>query len=156
MVTEADLAALKRDGFLVIPKLIGTHTTAAVREVMDGYFGPWPRQICESAMFLDHDKQMEKSPDTIDHALRSRRPVIMSGHHRHAMRHPIFAPILGDIASDPAMLDLQQRLLRPNHPSELKLMQQLLIRSDPEPGGRAGPLGWHVRPLSVRLPCSST
>ena len=151
MVTETDLADLKRDGFLVIPKLIGTDTTTAVRTMMEHTFGAWPRQICESAMFLGHDKQMEKSPDTVNSALRGRRPVIMSGNYRHAMRHPIYAPILGDIASDPAMLYLQERLLRPNDPSELKLMQQLLIRSDPEPGGRGGGRlhGWHVRTFTT-------
>eukprot|EP01048_Picozoa_sp_COSAG05_P009475 COSAG05_NODE_781_length_7373_cov_4.069838_3_plen_120_part_00 len=108
VATEADLAALKRDGYLVIPKLVGTDTTAAIRGVMDDLLGPWPRQICESAMFLDHDKQMEKSPDTIESALRDRRSVIMSGSYRHAMRHPLYAPELGEVASDPAMLDLQE------------------------------------------------
>jgi len=149
-VTEADLAALRRDGYLVVPKLVGTDTTAAIRGVMDGLLGPWPRQICESAMFLNHDKQMEKSPDTIESALRDRRPVIMSGDYRHAMRHPLYAPVLGEVASSPAMLELQQQLLRPGDMSELKLMQQLLIRSDPhpsrsDPGAGDGAQGWHVR-----------
>ena len=148
-VTEADLAALRRDGFLVVPKLVDTDTTAAIRGVMDGLLGPWPRQICESAMFLNHDKQMEKSPETIESALRDRRPVIMSGDYRHAMRHPLYAPVLGEVATSPAMLDLQQQLLRPGDMSELKLMQQLLIRSDPhpsrsEPGAGDGAQGWHA------------
>lgn len=58
----------------------------------------------------------------------------------HTLRHPIPGEIMAEILANPNLLALASQLLNAN---ELRLLEQVLIRTDPadqEPGTR----GWHV------------
>lgn len=56
------------------------------------------------------------------------------------LRHPIPGSIMADILHNPALLALTSELLGAQ---SLRLLEQVLIRSDPQPAPH-GPLGWHV------------
>jgi hypothetical protein len=56
------------------------------------------------------------------------------------LRHPIPGAIMADFLNNPNLFELATRCLQPN---ELRLLEQVLIRSDPRPPPH-GPLGWHV------------
>lgn len=58
----------------------------------------------------------------------------------HTLRHPIPGEIMAEILANPKLISLATQLLNAN---ELRLLEQVLIRTDPadqEPGAR----GWHV------------
>jgi hypothetical protein len=57
-----------------------------------------------------------------------------------ALRHPIPGAIMADLVNNPALLALATLCLQPR---ALRLLEQVLIRSDPRPPPH-GPLGWHV------------
>ena len=56
------------------------------------------------------------------------------------LRHPIPGAIMAELANNSALLELANQCLKPR---ELRLLEQVLIRSDPRPPPH-GPLGWHV------------
>ena len=56
------------------------------------------------------------------------------------LRHPIPGAIMADFLNNPNLFELATECLQPN---ELRLLEQVLIRSDPRPPPH-GPLGWHV------------
>lgn len=56
------------------------------------------------------------------------------------LRHPIPGAIMAEVLDNPALLALARQLLQP---SDLRLLEQVLIRSDPRPPPH-GPQGWHV------------
>jgi hypothetical protein len=57
-----------------------------------------------------------------------------------SLRHPIPGAIMADIFANEDLIDLAHQSL---HARELKLLEQVLIRSDPCPPPY-GPLGWHI------------
>lgn len=59
------------------------------------------------------------------------------------LRHPIPGAIMADIASNPQLIKLARRLL---HADDLKLLEQVLIRTDPRDADLAptGAHGWHI------------
>jgi hypothetical protein len=59
---------------------------------------------------------------------------------RFVLRHPIPGAIMADLLNNPALFELANECLQPR---ELRLLEQVLIRSDPQPPPH-GPLGWHV------------
>jgi len=61
----------------------------------------------------------------------------------HTLRHPIPGAIMARLASNPVLLALAARLLDARDPADLRLLEQVLIRTDPGPLP-AGPTGWHV------------
>ena len=70
----------------------------------------------------------------IDHALATHRSVVGSSNYRHGIRHPIFGPdpaCLAEAALAGNMVEMQKKLLRSG--DGLRLMQQQLVRSDPDP-----------------------
>ena len=58
----------------------------------------------------------------------------------HVLRHPIPGAIMAELLNDPALLALAARSLKAH---ELRLLEQVLIRSDPRPPPQV-PLGWHI------------
>jgi hypothetical protein len=56
------------------------------------------------------------------------------------LRHPIPGDIMVELLDNPDLIDLAHQLLEPR---ELRLLEQVLIRSDPSPAPHE-PLGWHV------------
>jgi len=56
------------------------------------------------------------------------------------LRHPIPGAIMADLLNNPALLDLATECLQSR---TLRLLEQVLIRSDPQPPPH-GPLRWHV------------
>jgi hypothetical protein len=56
------------------------------------------------------------------------------------LRHPIPGAIMAELVNNPALLALATQCLNSR---ELRLLEQVLIRSDPSPPPH-GPLGWHV------------
>ena len=58
----------------------------------------------------------------------------------HVLRHPIPGAIMAELLTDPTLLALAARSLKAR---ELRLLEQVLIRSDPRPPPHM-PLGWHI------------
>lgn len=56
------------------------------------------------------------------------------------LRHPIPGAMMADLLNNPALFELANECLQPR---KLRLLEQVLIRSDPQPPPH-GPLGWHV------------
>ena len=56
------------------------------------------------------------------------------------LRHPIPGAVMAEVLDNPALLELARELIRPG---EMRLLEQVLIRSDPRPPPHE-PLGWHV------------
>ena len=69
-------------------------------------------------------------------------PVGKTGKPRNDLRHPIPGEIMGRLAANPATIELG-RLLLGGDP-ELRMREQVLIRSDPEPPPYAPELGYHI------------
>ena len=61
----------------------------------------------------------------------------------HSLRHPIPGAIMADILNNPRLLELAQTIL---HAENLKLLEQVLIRTDPREAslGQTGATGWHL------------
>ncbi len=59
---------------------------------------------------------------------------------RHTLRHPIPGAIMAELVNNPALLGLANQCLQAR---ELRLLEQVLVRTDPQPLP-PGPLGWHV------------
>ncbi len=69
-------------------------------------------------------------------------PVGKTGKTRNDLRHPIPGAIMGPLAANPATIELG-RLLLGGDP-ELRMREQVLIRSDPQPPPYARELGYHI------------
>lgn len=67
-------------------------------------------------------------------------PDTPQGKWHHSLRHPIPGAIMADILANDDLLDLARQSLQAQ---ELRLLEQVLIRSDPSPPPH-GPHGWHV------------
>ena len=57
-----------------------------------------------------------------------------------ALRHPISGSIMAELLNNPSLFDLATQCLKLQ---EMRLLEQVLIRSDPRPPPH-NPLGWHV------------
>ncbi|HZP84125.1 MAG TPA: phytanoyl-CoA dioxygenase family protein [Chthonomonadaceae bacterium] len=107
------LEQLDELGYMVVPGFLDRETTAAVREHIDRLAPP---------------RQPADVPDV--------RRI-------HDLRHPISGEIMPRLASNPALLDLAQTILKIRRREDLRLLEQVLIRTDPKPPPY-GPVGWHV------------
>jgi ectoine hydroxylase-related dioxygenase (phytanoyl-CoA dioxygenase family) len=110
---EAIYGRLEEQGYVVVPGFLNQETTAAVRSHIDGLV-PVVAPVEDAA---------------------ARR--------LHTLRHPIPGTIMARLASNPSLLALATRLLDARDPTDLRLLEQVLIRTDPGPLP-AGPTGWHV------------
>ncbi|HZO88503.1 MAG TPA: phytanoyl-CoA dioxygenase family protein [Chthonomonadaceae bacterium] len=107
------LAQLDAQGYVVVPGFLDLDTTAAIRAHIDSLAPPIA-------------------------------PADQPGLRRiHDLRHPIPGEIMPRLVSNPKLLELAMTLLRVGSLSDLRLLEQVLIRSDPKPPPY-GPVGWHV------------
>jgi ectoine hydroxylase-related dioxygenase (phytanoyl-CoA dioxygenase family) len=105
---------LEEYGYVVVPRFLGGETTMAIRSHIDRLAPPF-------------------SP--LDQATAARV---------HTLRHPIPGAIMARLLADnPALISLAAHLLGAHQIADLRLLEQVLIRTDPGPHP-AGPTGWHV------------
>jgi ectoine hydroxylase-related dioxygenase (phytanoyl-CoA dioxygenase family) len=79
----------------------------------------------------------------IDRLAPPPEPVDLPGKRRvHDLRHPIPGAIMAEIVT-PALVDLAMAILKTTVVADLRLLEQVLIRTDPQPPPH-GPAGWHV------------
>lgn len=60
----------------------------------------------------------------------------------HDLRHPLSGAVMAQIIT-PALLELAQAILKTRQLADLRLLEQVLIRTDPKPPPH-GPTGWHI------------
>jgi hypothetical protein len=101
-------------GYTVFPAFLDLQTTRRIREHTDSLLPP----------ILPAHEQPEQG------RIRT-------------LRHPIPGAIMPELASRPRLIDLAMRLLRIKSRADLRLLEQVLIRTDPKPPPH-GPGGWHV------------
>ena len=145
-LSSAQRRELAERGFVVVPKLVPAQTVAEARRWVDGVLGP----AGQSALEPYDDEAAGMTPAgawaEVDAMLERRAPVSRSnGDHRHAMWHPLAhtqqeGQLLAALATP--LVELHEDLLGA---AELRLAQQLVIRTDPEPPqeGEAA-TGWHM------------
>src|SRR5690349_11522448 len=110
------LQQLEHEGYTVFPKFLDTETTARIRAHMDTLIPP-------------------VEPREAAHAKRL-----------HVLRHPIPGAIMADILANPRLLEIAAWVIEPNQSDDLRLLEQVLIRTDPNQAetGPQGPTGWHI------------
>lgn len=113
MDLQATLDHLEEHGYAVVPTFLEHDTTAAIRAHIDGLAGP-------VAPLDDADAKRV-----------------------HVFRHPIPGEIMIELATRPQLLELAMSLLRIRQRRDLRMLEQVLIRTDPKPPPH-GPGGWHV------------
>lgn len=59
----------------------------------------------------------------------------------HTLRHPIPGAIMAEIVANPRLLELARKTL---HTNDLRLLEQVLIRTDPREGTPAPASEWHI------------
>ena len=104
---------LDAHGYAVLPRFIDSATTARIRAHIDSLLTP---------------------PEPADLPARPRV---------HVVRHPIQGPIMAELLQLPGELELACAMLRAQSICDLRILEQVLIRTDPGPGPY-GPGGWHV------------
>lgn len=114
MAYETELRHLDEHGYAVFPDFLDRKTTAAIRAHMDSLLPPVKRPDEEPAARRVHD-----------------------------LRHPIPGAIMGDILNRPKLLDLAGAALHARDVHDLRLLEQVLIRTDPS-APPAGAGGWHI------------
>ena len=62
-------------------------------------------------------------------------------HRVHTLRHPIPGAIMAEILANPRLLELAQKTVLTE---DLRLLEQVLIRTDPKEGVPAPAGGWHI------------
>ena len=127
--------AVRTDGFAIIRSMLTPELCARLRDCADHIFGPQ-----QEGVYPPYEDHFD-----VDEALANRHPDQReSGNYRHAARHPIFDPVMADAVTAGGMIEMQKALLKSD--SGLRLMQQQLVRSDPDPKAIAGGStvnGWH-------------
>ena len=109
-----NLDQLEEEGYTTVSEFLDLDTTRRIRDHMDSLLPPIVKSTDEG-----NGKQLRE---------------------RWALRHPIPGTIMAEILANDDLLDLARQSL---HTHELKLLEQVLIRSDPSQPPY-GPLGWHV------------
>ena len=129
--------AVRTDGFAIVKSMLTPELCARLRDCADRIFGEQQEGT--------YPKDLNDSFD-VDVALQHRVPDRReSGNYRHAARHPIFDGVMAEAVTAGNMIDMQKALLRSDR--GLRLMQQQLVRSDPDPKAIASgstPNGWHM------------
>lgn len=148
-ITCAQRAQLRENGFVVIPHAVSAELTAQVRAMVDAAVdGPgttWspaataPNPALSLYTAPRHTQPTTAAWDEVDKALAGQSPVAVSnGDFKHLMWHPFPDPLLADLVEPLATLN--QQLLGAK---DLKLAQQLTIRTDPSPPPHRTN-GWHM------------
>jgi hypothetical protein len=105
---------LDEQGFTVFPGFLDLKTTAAIRAHMDAMMPP--------IRTADDDPAINRV---------------------NILRHPIPGQIMADILNRPKLLDLAKQLVKARDIHDLRMLEQVLIRTDQSPPPY-GPGGWHV------------
>src|SRR6516225_4157104 len=107
MISEKDVQAYRRDGFIVVPDVLGTDTLAEVRKVI-------AELVAGSVNTLEHTDVYDLEPGHTAENPRVRR--IKAPHKVH--------PIFDEIVRSPAVLDILKKLIGPGlrlHGSKLNM-----------------------------------
>jgi ectoine hydroxylase-related dioxygenase (phytanoyl-CoA dioxygenase family) len=113
MTVEINLQELEDQGYTVVKNFLDPVVTAAIRDRMDFLLGP----------VAPPDKKPEN-------------PIRM-------LRHPIPGQMMVPLASSKQLIDTAQKILRVDNPSDLRLLEQVFIRTDPgNPPYEV--TGWHI------------
>ena len=145
---------IRTQGWTIVKNMLEPDLCRRLRECTDHIVGA---EQCESGgvegfreghspHFIDpHNSEVFD----IDIALQAQQSVCGTRNYRHGIRHPIISPGSGPLLAEAAtagnMVAMQKELLRTD--AGLRLMQQQLVRSDPDPKAMADgstPNGWHM------------
>jgi hypothetical protein len=142
-LTAQNRRELAEQGYTIIPQLIGSQLASAGRQLIDDLLG-------ESDPVPQVDPaRYQPGPWPEGEPLRgtgSRLPVLTTGNYRHSICHPICSHVAAELLLP--FVALNEELL--DCPAErLKLMQQMMVRTDASPPPHAGhgnapPIGWHM------------
>lgn len=132
-----DCEAVRRDGYAIVRNLFEPGLCNSLCQCIDTVIGPSPLEVANTPQLED-----------VDRALRSRVPIVQSGNYRHTLRQPIFSYSLAEAAIAGGVVEMVAALLRSPSRSSVRLMQQMLVRTDASPDaiqkGRSEPTGWHI------------
>ena len=142
---------LATQGWTVLQQHLPTSLTARLRSVADGVLGgPAPvRCVAERGVAVSDDGGSWGQPawDYAERCVAEGHPVIDSADWRHDIRHPLPHPELAEAAVAGRLPELLAELLH-SDVSRLRLMQQILVRTDPcgdpERDRQEGTPGWHL------------
>jgi ectoine hydroxylase-related dioxygenase (phytanoyl-CoA dioxygenase family) len=113
MTVEINLQQLEDEGYTVVKNFLDPVVTAALRDRMDFLIGP----------IAPEDQKPENGI--------------------RVLRHPIPGQMMGPLAANPRLIEAAQTILRVDNPSDLRLLEQVFIRSDPvNPPYEVN--GWHI------------
>jgi hypothetical protein len=157
-LSATQLRELEERGFTTVRAVFSRKLSQRLREVTDRLLGheqadavpvPWmhgwdssvPPGWPSNPAFDSKDPPWNEANLRRLHACG--RPCITSGHFRHEIRHPIDDPAMAEAAAATPLLALNAQLLR-TPVAQLRLMQQMLVRSDPDTQGRSGSKGQHL------------
>lgn len=108
-----NLEQLDQEGYTVVTGFLDRGTTAAIRAITDAIAPP-------------------------------RQPKDAAGVRRvFDVRHPLDVPLLARLGTTPNLLALAQKSLHIRETQDLRMLEQVLIRTDPRSDG-SGAYGWHV------------
>ena len=145
---------LATQGWTVLRAHLPTGLTSRLRAVVDSVLGgPAPvRCVAERGIAVSPDVGSwgQSAWDYAERCVAEGHPVIDSAEWRHDIRHPLPHPELALAVTEGGLPELLADLLH-SELSRLRLMQQILVRTDPcgepERDRQAGTPGWHlVRP----------
>lgn len=148
---QVNYEEVRTRGFTIVKGMLGPDLCQRLRDTTDAIVGPIGER--STSVELEGEGRHLIDPHNsevfdIDHALATHRSVVGSSNYRHGIRHPIFGPdpaCLAEAALAGNMVEMQKKLLRSG--DGLRLMQQQLVRSDPDPKAAANgsaPNGWHM------------
>ena len=149
---------LATQGWTVLRGHLPTGLTSRLRAVADSVLGgPAPvRCVAERGIAVSPDGGSwgQSAWDYAERCVAEGHPVIDSAEWRHDIRHPLPHPELALAVTEGGLPELLADLLH-SEVSRLRLMQQILVRTDPcgepERDRQAGTPGWHlVRPSFSR------
>jgi ectoine hydroxylase-related dioxygenase (phytanoyl-CoA dioxygenase family) len=152
MAPVVDYDAVSRDGCTVVRGMFSPALCARLRACVDSVVGDGPIEVSTAPQLRSGDEvqrgHLTSSTQLgdIERALATRTPLVDSENWRHTVRQPIFDSALADATIAGNMLEMQRRLLKAGR--GLRLMQQMLVRTDADPtavaAGRSEPTGWHM------------
>lgn len=150
-VPYVDYEEVRTRGFTIVKGMLPSALCKRLRDTTDAIVGP-VGELSTSTELEGQGRHLVDPHNTevfdIDHALSTHRSVVGSRNYRHGIRHPIYGPdpgCLAEAALAGNMVEMQKKLTRAD--KGLRLMQQQLVRSDPDPAAvtsGSAPNGWHM------------
>lgn len=145
-----DREELYAKGFTVVRGVVGPEACARARALIDDYLGPCGASVeahveargWSIAKQYNDNPRVKPGVDSSDFWATA-PPFLQSNNYRHDIRHPIRDPVVAGLITAPQVA-VHAEALRCKQLSDLKLMQQFLIRTDYQPGPYAPHPGWHM------------